>query len=146
MIHRKAKREDLDAVIEIAVTSVSNDPLPVQIDRAAMMETGQTLLNPAHFLWVTEVDGKIVAALAACAQQSFWFTKLQCSVLLYYSTVPGAGLPLMREFARWVKSRSGIKIAVIELEPGVDQRLVKAFKRLGFSRESINLTYVREPT
>lgn len=146
MIHRKARLDDLPAICEIAVTSVSNDPLPVQIDRAAMIETGQTLLNPAHFLWVTEVDGKIVAAFAACAQASFWFTKLQCSVLLYYSTVPGAGLPLMREFARWVKSRSGIKIAVIELEPGVDQRLVKAFKRLGFARESINLTYVREPT
>lgn len=144
MIHRKARLDDLPAICEIAVTSVSNDPLPVQIDRAAMIETCQTLLNPAHFLWVTEVDGKIVAAFAACAQASFWFTKLQCSVLLYYSILPGAGLPLMREFSRWVKSRSAIKIAVVELEPGADPRLVRVFKRLGFDRESTNLSYIRK--
>ena len=88
-------------------------------------------------------DGKIVAAFAACVQKSFWFDRMQCSVLLYYTVVKGAGMPLIREFARWVKSRSAIKVAVISLEPGVDERLVKFFKRVGFSRESLNLTYVR---
>lgn len=136
---------DFPAIGELALASLRKDPLPVAVDLKAMEETGKTLLNPAHFLWVTEVDGKVVAAFAACVQQSFWFTKLQCSVLLYYSSVPGAGLPLIREFARWVKSRSAIKIAVIELEPGADQRLVRMFKRLGFTRESTNLSYVRSP-
>jgi hypothetical protein len=65
-------------------------------------------------------------------------------VLLYYTRVAGAGLPLIREFAKWVKSRPAIKVAVVELEPGVDPRLVRFFKRVGFARESINLTYVRE--
>ena len=76
-------------------------------------------------------------------QPAFWFTKLQCSVLLYYTRVAGAGLPLIREFAKWVKSRPAIKLAVIELEPGVDPRLIQFFKRVGFARESVNLTYVR---
>jgi len=76
-------------------------------------------------------------------QPSFWFKKLSCSVLLYYSRVPGAGLPLMREFARWVKSRSAIKVAVLELEPGADPRLIKFLRRVGFTRESQNLSYVR---
>jgi len=143
MIHRRATLEDFPAIVEIAIESVSRDPLPVKVDREAMIETGKTLLNPAHFLWVTEIDGKVEAAVAACVQQSFWFTKLQCSVLLYYSRKPGAGLPLLREFARWVKSRSGIKIAIFELEPGVDPRLVRFIKRLGFDRESVNLSYVR---
>jgi hypothetical protein len=92
---------------------------------------------------VADHDGKVVAAFAACVQQGFWFHKLQCSVLLYYTRVPGAGTPLMREFAKWVKSRSAIKLAIIELEPGADLRLVRFFKRLGFTRESTNLTYVR---
>jgi hypothetical protein len=143
LIHRRATLEDFPAIVEIAIESVSRDPLPVKVDREAMIETGKTLLNPAHFLWVTEIDGKVEAAVAACVQQSFWFTKLQCSVLLYYSRKPGAGLPLLREFARWVKSRSGIKIAIFELEPGVDPRLVRFIKRLGFDRESVNLSYVR---
>ena len=88
-------------------------------------------------------DGKIVAAFAACVQKSFWFERMQCSVLLYYATVKGAGLPLIREFAKWVKSRSAIKLAIIELEPGADPRLARFIKRLGFSRESMNLCYVR---
>jgi len=143
MKFRKATMSDIPFIVDIAVESVSKDPLPVKIDRDAMADTAKTCLNPAHFIWVAEDDGKVVAAFAACVQPSFWFTKLQCSVLLYYSRVPGAGLPLIREFARWVKSRSAIKMAIVELEPGTDPRLVNFFKRVGFARESINLTYLR---
>jgi N-acetylglutamate synthase-like GNAT family acetyltransferase len=143
IICRKAKLDDIPAIVDIAVESVSRDPLPVKINREAMADTARTCLNPAHFMWVAEQDGKVVASVAACVQESFWFSKLQCSVLLYYTRVPGAGLPLMREFARWVKSRSAIKVAVMELEPDADPRLVKFLKRLGFARESLNLTFVR---
>lgn len=143
IVCRKAKLEDIPAIVDIAVESVSRDPLPVKINHEAMADTARTCLNPAHFMWVAEQDGKVVASVAACVQESFWYHKLQCSVLLYYTRVPGAGLPLMREFAKWVKSRSGIKVAVLELEPGADPRLVKFLKRLGFARESISLSYVR---
>jgi N-acetylglutamate synthase-like GNAT family acetyltransferase len=143
IICRKAKLDDIPAIVDIAVESVSRDPLPVKINREAMADTARTCLNPAHFMWVAEQDGKVVASVAACVQESFWFSKLQCSVLLYYTRVPGAGLPLMREFARWVKSRSAIKVAVMELEPDADPRLVRFLKRVGFARESLNLTYVR---
>ena len=144
IVCRRAKLEDVPAIVDIAVESVSRDPLPVKIDRDAMAETARTCLNPAHFMWVAEQDGKVVASVAACVQPSFWYQKLQCSVLLYYTRAPGAGLPLLREFARWVKSRSAIKVAVLELEPGADARLVKFMKRLGFDRESLNLSYVRK--
>jgi hypothetical protein len=143
MIFRKATPADIDAIVDIAVESVSIDPLPVKIDKAAMADTVRTCLNPAHFVWVSEQDGEVVAAVVACVQQGFWFHKMQCSVLLYYTRVPCAGAPLLREFAKWVKSRSAIKLAVIELEPGADPRLVKLFNRLGFTRESLNLGYVR---
>ena len=143
IVCRKAKPEDVPEIVDIAVESVSRDPLPVKIDREAMAETARTCLNPAHFMWVAEEDGKVVASVAACVQPSFWFDKLQCSVLLYYTRVPGAGLPLLREFAKWVKSRSAIKVAVMELEPGVDPRLVRVMKKMGFARESLNLSYVR---
>lgn len=143
MILRKATLSDVPAIVSIAVESVSKDPLPVRIDREAMADTAREALGPAHFLWVAEQDGKVVAAMGAMVQKGFWFERLQCSVLLYYSRVPGAGLPLLREFAKWVKSRPAIKLAIIELEPGVDARLVRFFKKVGFSRESLNLTYVR---
>ncbi len=144
MIYRPAKLEDVPAIVEIAITSVSNNPIPVKIDRDAMAAMARECLGPAHFMWVAEQDGKAVACVAAHVSPGFWFHKLQASVLLYYTLVPGAGLPLVRQFARWVKSRSGIKLAVFELEPETDPRLVRFLKRQGFMRESLNLTYVRE--
>lgn len=144
IVCRKAKLDDIPAIVDIAVESVLRDPLPVKINRDAMADTARTCLNPAHFMWVAEQDGKVVASVAACVQPSFWFDKLQCSVLLYYTRVPGAGLPLLREFAKWVKSRSAIKVAVMELEPGTDPRLVRVMKKMGFARESLNLSYVRQ--
>ncbi len=143
IVCRKARPDDVQAIVEIAIESVSRDPLPVKIDREAMADMARQCLNPAHFLWVAEVDGQVAACVGAHVSQGFWFHKLQASVLLYYSRAPGAGLPLLREFAKWVKSRSAIKIAVFELEPGVDPRLVRFLKRLGFKRESLNLSYVR---
>ena len=143
MIFRKATMSDIPAIVDIAIESVSVNPLPVKIDREAMAQTVSSCLNPAHFAWVAEKDDVVVASVIACAQQSFWFTKLQCSVLLYYTRVPGAGLPLIRELVKWIKSRPAIKVAVVEFEPGVDPRLVRFFKRVGFSRESLNLSYVR---
>lgn len=143
-IYRKAKPSDVNAIVEIAVASVSVEPaLPVKIDRKAMADMVLECMGPAHFMWVTEVDGKVVAAFGAQVLPGFWFHKLQASVGLYYTLVPGAGLGLVREFIRWVKSRPAIKIAVFELEPGVDPRLVKFLKRQGFMRESLNLSYVR---
>lgn len=143
MIYRKATLADVNDIVDIAVESVSQDPLPVRIDREAMADMARECMGPAHFLWVSEKDGKVVAAMGACTQKGFWFERLQCSVLLYYTRVAGAGLQLMREFARWVKSRPAIKLAIVELEPGADPRLIKFFKRVGFARESLNLTYVR---
>ena len=141
---RRAVSRDIPALIELAVESVSRDPLPLKISRSAMRETLEGVIGkPAHFCWVSEVDGKVVAGVAACSSVGFWFERQQCSVLLYYTRVKGAGMPLLREFARWVKSRPVIKVAVLELEPGVDPRLVSALKRMGFQRESLNLSYLR---
>lgn len=143
MIFRRANPDDIDAIVDLAMESVSRDPLPVKRDREAMTVMAKATLNPAHFLWVTEINGEIVAAVAACVQKSFWFRGMQASVLLCYSRNRGAGLGLIREFVRWCKSRSGIKVAVIELEPSTDPRLIRFMKTVGFSREGTNLSYVR---
>lgn len=144
IVCRKATYRDVAAIVDIAVESVMRDPLPVTVDREAMREMAMQCLNPAHFMWVGEDDsGNVVATVAATAQRSFWYSGLQCSVLLYYTRTPGAGAALLREFARWVKSRSGIKVAVLELEPNTDIRMIRFLRRLGFERKSINMSYVR---
>ncbi|MDP1931895.1 MAG: hypothetical protein Q8L60_10600 [Gammaproteobacteria bacterium] len=140
---RRATRSDLDAIVDLAVESVSINPIPVKINRAAMRETADRCLQPAHFLMVSEIDGVVVGAVAACVQPSFWYDKLQCSVLLHYSRHPGQWVRLMMEFSKWVKSRSGIKVAIIELEPESDPRMISFLSRIGFDRVSTNVCYVR---
>lgn len=142
--YRSAKLLDIPGIVDLAVESVSVDPLPVTISRTAMRETLQEVIGkPAHFCWVAMKDGKVVASVAAMSSFGFWFERQQVSVLLYYTRVAGACLPLLREFARWVKSRPVIKLAVFELEPGADKRLARTLARLGFARQSINMVYVR---
>jgi hypothetical protein len=141
---RQAKLSDENAVLSLAIESVSRDPLPVTISRAAMSETFRELVGrPQHFCWVATVDGEIVGAVVAQTAFGFWFERQQSSVLLYYSRVTGASLALLREYMRWLKARPVIKLAVLELEPSADPRLAKVLRRLGFQRESMNLTYVR---
>lgn len=135
---------DAPSIVELAVESVSRDPLPVKVSREAMAEMTRVVISsPAHFCWVGEEDGRVVSALAALTQPGFWFERQQCSVLLFYSRVNGGMVPLLRAFAQWVKERPAIKLAVFELEPASDPRLAKLLRRLGFERESTNMTYVR---
>lgn len=108
--------------------------------------TREAIAGNQHFVWVSEVDGNIVAAVGAMSERSFWYERQQCSVMLYYTRVAGEGVKLLREFARWIKSRPAIKVAVLELEPETDPRLVKFLGKIGFSRLSTNCTYVRGQT
>lgn len=143
-IVRRAVLGDIPKLIELSIESVSRDPLPVTISREAMRETlHQVIARQSNFCWVTEKDGEVVAGVAAMTSYGFWFERQQASVLLYYTRVAGACMPLLREFARWVKSRPAIKLAVFELEPDADPRLERALARLGFGRRSTNMVYVR---
>jgi len=144
---RPATPADIPAIVEIAVESVSQNPIPVRIDRKAIAETTRNAISgAAHFLWVAEKDGEVVGAVGAMSQPSFWHERQQCSVMLYYTRVPGLGARLLRELVRWVKSRPAIKVLVMELEPETDPRLIQFMNRLGLTRESTNVCYVRGMT
>lgn len=141
---RLATARDADAIVSLGVESVSRDPLPLVIDQKAMRETFLSLVGrPNHFCWVAEKDGVVVAGVVACSQPSFWFRGQQASVLLFYTREKGAGMPLLRKLADWVKSRPVVKVAAFELEPEVDARVIKFLRRVGFTRQSCNLSYVR---
>lgn len=143
---RKATHADIDAIVALSLESVSSEPLPVQVDEAAIRAMAKAMVgNPAHFVWVGEQAGKVTACVAAQVMPGFWFKGLQASVLLYFATQPGDGVSLIRRFSGWVKSRPAIKMAVLEFEPKHDPRLERLFVRLGFARRSMNLTFVRTP-
>jgi len=144
---REATLADVPAIVDLAVESVTQNPLPVKICRDSMAETAiESISGNRHFVWVSELDGEVVAAVGAMSERSFWYERQQCSVMLYYTRVPGEGVKLLRQFGKWVESRPVIKVAVIELEPESDPRLLKFLSRIGFSRISMNCTYVRGQT
>ncbi|MEY2854661.1 MAG: hypothetical protein RL030_1793 [Pseudomonadota bacterium] len=142
---RKAILADLPQIIDLALQSVSHDPLPVVVDAQAMESMGKAMIgNPAHFVWVgVDEHHQVTACVAASVSPGFWFRGLQASVILYFAATPGDGGKLLLQFARWIKSRSGIKFAVFETEPGCDERIKRLLRRLGFNRESANMTFVR---
>lgn len=141
---RRAVAGDIARIVELAVASVSLNPIPVVIDREGMAATAKELIaGNQHFAWVAVEDGVIVGAVGAAAQPGFWFERLQASVVMFYTSRPGAGIQLLREFARWVKSRPAIKLAVFSLEPEMDPRIGVLLQRLGFGRSAPTFTYVR---
>lgn len=141
---RPAKQSDAPKIIELSVESVSVNPIPVKVDRQAMADMAQQMIgNPQHFVWVCEQDGQVTACVAAMVQPGFWFRGLQASVVLFYGRNIGGVARILRRFSEWVKSRSGIKLAVFQLEPEADPRLAHFLDKLGFCRESKNFSYVR---
>lgn len=139
---RPATTADVPAIVDLAVESVSINPLPVRLDRQAMGDTARALIiGNQHFSWVSVKDGRVVGAVGACVQPGFWFQRNQASVLMFFAHA--GGIELLRELARWVRARPTIKVAVFSLEPGMDPRIGHLLSRLGFGRQSIAYTYVR---
>lgn len=140
---RRPTSKDIPAVVELAVESVSKDPLPVRIDREKIADACREALAPNNFALVSEMDGEVVGAFGAVCSPGFWFERQQCDVLLFYCRRSGDGVAMIREFAKWVKARPAIKLASFSLEPHMDPRVAKLLKRLGFGINFPQYVYVR---
>ncbi|WP_394780586.1 hypothetical protein [Undibacterium sp.] len=141
---RQARLTDIPIIVEMAVESVSKDPLPVVINRDGMAATARLLIQGnQHFAMVAEVDGQVVAAVGALVEAGFWFERMQASVVMFSTRRANAGVALLRAFADWVKSRPGVKMAVFSLEANADPRIGKLLTRLGFGMQNPQYTYVR---
>lgn len=143
---RKAKPQDIPAIVDLAVESVKKNWAghPMKPDPEAMKEWLEIGLNPAHYLFVAEIDGEIVGAAGAFVSRSFWYKGLDCAVMLHYSRKHGQWVRLIKHLSEWMKSRSGIKMASIVLEEQLDEpKYINFLNRLGFSLTTSAVTYVR---
>jgi hypothetical protein len=131
---RRALPPDIAQIVDLAVEAVSREPWPVRISRPAMTAMASEVIGSnEHFCWVSDRDGRITAAVGALTQDGWWHERKTCSVLMFYSRAPGDGIGLLREFARWVKSRPAIKVALFSLEHNADPRIGLLLRRLGFT-------------
>jgi N-acetylglutamate synthase-like GNAT family acetyltransferase len=136
---RPAKNEDIPQIVELAVESVSQDNWPLTICRPRMRNAIQESMK-SGFVWVSDIDG-VKGAVVAIKHDGFWFAENQASVLMFYCKT-GEGYKLLKKMSNWIKA-DGIALASVYLERFMDERYVRMFKRLGFTRQAPALSYVR---
>lgn len=136
---RPAKNEDIPQIVELAVESVSQDNWPLTICRPRMRNAIQESMK-SGFVWVSDIDG-VKGAVVAIKHDGFWFAENQASVLMFYCKT-GEGYKLLKKMSDWIKA-DGIAMASVYLERFMDERYVRMFKRLGFTRQAPALSYVR---
>lgn len=144
---RKAALTDVPAITRLAIEAVSRQPLDgLRISSERIGAAAKSVITrPDCFCWVAvDAAGEVQGCVAAECMPGFWFERQQCSVLMFYCRLPGEGIRLLREFARWVKSRPAIKLAVFSVEPDENaERIGKLLTRLGFGLRTTNYSFVR---
>lgn len=146
MLYRRAVPLDVPALVLLAERACAKRLLPLQTSRTSLRAMlGDLVSQPPHFVWVSEdEEAQLVGVVAAHVGPGAWFDRQYCQLLLAHSEASWALLPLLREFARWLKSRPGIKAATFELHAAHDLRLGSAMTRLGFEAAvTTNLHYIR---
>jgi hypothetical protein len=108
----------------------------LRIDPGKVRQTARECVTGAgNFCWVSEIDGEVVASVAAVVHDLTFYERKQASVIQFYSVQPGEGIKLMRIFLEWARKRPAIKLIAFTLEAQADPRIGKLLKRLGLSHE-----------
>ena len=137
---RPAKEEDIPQIVELAVESVNQDDWPLTICRPRMRSAIQESMK-SGFVWVSDING-VKGAVVAIKHEGFWFAENQASILMFYCKT-GEGYKLLRKMTEWIKA-DDIALASVFLERFMDDRYVRMFRRLGFTRQAPSLSYVRQ--
>ena len=80
-------------------------------------------------------DGRLVALVAAVVQPMLWFERDEAHVVVCRSTVPGAGVALIRKLMEWAQGQMFVRQISFAMEPDADGRqLAMLQRRFGFQR------------
>ena len=134
---RQAALKDLPAVVSLGIEALETDPYPglvISPDRVKAVAT-DCISSACNFAWVSEVEGDVVAAVCAQVHDMQFYERKQATVVQFYTRHPGAGIPLIRKFLKWARSRGAIKLIVFTLECRADPRIGSMLERMGLSVE-----------
>lgn len=136
-IVRRGRARDLDAVAELGIEAVEKNAFSNMVisHERIRHNLSVAIANARHYCGVCELDGKVVAAVSALTHDMLCYERQQASVIQFYTRVPGYGLPVMRDFLRWARSRPAIKAIVFTLEVHADPRIARLLQALGFKHE-----------
>lgn len=134
---RRARPTDTDAIVELGIEALSTNPYPTMViapDRVRAVAR-IVISGAGNVCLVAEQAGKVVAAVSATIDPCMFYERSQASVVQFYTRVPGAGVPLLRAFLRWARSRRMVKLIVFTLEMGADPRIGTLLRRLGLTQQ-----------
>lgn len=134
---RKAKPADIERLVELGVEALTvdaYDELVPSPDRILELSR-ECISSPAHFAWVSDVDGDVRGALVAYNSPMELYERNSANVLMWYCA-NGDGMKLMAEFIRWFRARPIIKQVQYTGERHGDPRILAILKkRYGFSSD-----------
>ena len=132
---RPAKREDMNWLLEMAADLSAQYYPELRFDRKKTQGLiTECISSPQHFAWVGDKS-----ALFAATTPNHFAERNSCLVLAL--TGP-EGLPLLREFKRWVDSRRAIRGAVI-IPEAHEERYETLLTKLGFVQRGGRFIYSR---
>ena len=88
--------------------------------------------TPGHFQMAAFDDGRPVAAVAAMVQEMPFHERREAHVCMCFSTLPGAGMRLIRALVAWFREDFLLRRLVWAMNPGFDERLTRLARRIGF--------------
>lgn len=130
---RKAVPADIPAIVALGIEALNIDPLEellISPEKVKAMAT-ECVSSANSFAWVCEIDGQVQGAVVALVHELMFYERKQASCIMFYCRARGWGLPLMRQFLCWARSRPAIKLIVFTLERNMDPRIGVLLKRLG---------------
>lgn len=134
MVLRGATLTDRSAIFRLASQQAKRYPY-LKPDTEKMKELITDSISSAkHFCMVAEAEGGIKAVLIGLSGDNMWAQRQFCAIVMWVSTVPGAGAALLRRFKRWVQDRPVIRVAGMAVDTDVDSRTLTLMDHIGFRR------------
>lgn len=141
--YRPAKLADVPVIADMAATVVKDVAMEQHVSTVELRcNVAECIGHPSHFAWVAEEGGQVSSVVIVHVSKLPWSSKHSANIAMLCSKMPGAGMQLLGRAFEWIRSRPVIKTACIELL-SPDDRLKRALKRMGFTRETTNMVWVR---
>ena len=122
-------------MVRLGIDALKASPAPRQRISGEKLQNiaRECIVGPNDYAKVSVQNGVVVAAVCAVVDEQILFERKQASVIQFYTTAPGEGIKLIRDFLRWARAQRKIKSIVFMLEVDADPRICKMLERMGLS-------------
>ena len=134
MIIRPATLSDVNQIVEIAYKHSAIYTKLIADKNKIRNLVIDSISAAKNYSLVVELNNRIEGVLLAFTSNNSWAQRQNCAVMLWVSSVPGAGASMLRQFRNWILSRRAIKVAGFAPDIDVDPRVWMLANRIGFKQ------------